>query len=116
MSVLWERGSATVAEVHERLTADLAYTTVLTVLRTLEGKGAVRHEEEGRAYRYHPIMERDVAGRRALGRIRDKIFGGSDAFLLTEFVGGRDLSADELRGLRKIIDERLRDDDAGEVE
>ena len=43
MAVLWERGSATVAEVRERLPDDLAYTTVLTVLRTLEEKGHVEH-------------------------------------------------------------------------
>src|SRR5438309_1515448 len=43
MSVLWDAGSATVAEVRERLSDDLAYTTVLTVLRTLEQKGYVGH-------------------------------------------------------------------------
>ena len=63
MAVLWDRGDATVAEVQERLSDDLAYTTVLTVLRTLEEKGHVGHREEGRAYRYHPLVERAEAGR-----------------------------------------------------
>lgn len=111
MSVLWERGSGTVAEVHERLAADLAYTTVLTVLRTLEQKGAVRHEEEGRAYRFFPVVQRDVAGRRALRRIREKIFGGSGELLLTQFAGDRDLSPDDLRKLRRLIDRRLEDEE-----
>lgn len=107
MAVLWQRGDATVAEVHERLAADLAYTTVLTVLRTLEQKGAVRHEEEGKAYRYYPVVEREAAGRRALRRVQDKIFGGSESLLLTEFVRDRELSTEELKRLRRLIDERL---------
>ena len=110
MAVLWERGNATVAEVHQRLAADLAYTTVLTVLRTLETKGAVRHEEEGKAYRYYPTVEREVAGRRALRLIRDKVFGGSESLLLTQFVSDRDVDAEQLRELRRLIDERLGED------
>lgn len=110
MAVLWERGNATVAEVHQRLAADLAYTTVLTVLRTLETKGAVRHEEEGKAYRYYPAVEREVAGRRALRLIRDKVFGGSESLLLTQFVSDRDVDAEQLRELRRLIDERLGDE------
>ena len=107
MAVLWALGSATVADVHERLSAGLAYTTVLTVLRTLERKGAVRHVEEGKAFRYYPVVEREAAGRRALERIRDKIFGGSETLLLTQFMSDRDVSAEELRRLRRMIEERL---------
>lgn len=70
MAVLWERGSATVAEVQERLADALAYTTVLTVLRTLEEKGYAGHEEgEGRAYRYHARVDRSEAGESALKRL-----------------------------------------------
>ena len=107
MAVLWAQGDATVADVHERLSADLAYTTVLTVLRTLERKGAVRHEEEGKAYRYFPTIEREAAGRRALQRIREKIFGGSEELLFTHFMKETDLPAAELERLRRLIDERL---------
>ena len=110
MAVLWERGDATVAEVPQRLADDLAYTTVLTVLRTLETKGAVRHEEEGKAYRYFPLVAREAAGRRALRLIRDKMFGGSESLLLTQFVSDRDLDEAKLRELRRLIDERLGDD------
>jgi predicted transcriptional regulator len=52
MGVLWELRSGTVAEVRERLPAELAYTTVLTILRNLEEKGFVTHDVEGRAHRY----------------------------------------------------------------
>jgi predicted transcriptional regulator len=52
MRVLWDLGPSVVAEVRDRLADNLAYTTVLTILRTLEAKGYVGHEEEGRVHRY----------------------------------------------------------------
>ena len=58
MNVLWEEGPATVAQVQAQLADALAYTTVLTILRTLEEKGHVGHEEAGRAYRYHARVGR----------------------------------------------------------
>src|SRR5256884_8582204 len=82
MSVLWDAGSATVAEVRERLSDDLAYTTVLTVLRTLEQRGYVGHTGEGRAHRYRPLVKRAAAGRRALRRLGDQVFGGPPELLL----------------------------------
>ena len=62
MSILWDMGSATVADVQERIGDPLAYTTVLSVLRTLKEKGYVRHEAEGRAYRYYALVDWRAAG------------------------------------------------------
>ncbi len=110
MAVLWGRGSATVAEVRERLPDDLAYTTVLSVLRTLEEKGHVGHREEGKAHRYFPLVERRVAGRSALARLIDTVFNGSPELLLTQLVSDRDLSDDQIKKLRRLMDARLRGD------
>jgi len=109
MSVLWDVGSATVAEVRERLTDELAYTTVLTVLRTLEQKGYVGHTGEGRAHRYRPLVQRAAAGRSALRRLVDKVFDGSPELLLTQLVSDKNLSDEELRRLRKLLADRLRE-------
>src|SRR5437016_11291904 len=109
MSVLWDAGSATVAQVRERLSDDLAYTTVLTVLRTLEQKGYVGHTGEGRAHRYRPLVKRAAAGRSALRRLVDKVFDGSPELLLTQLVSDRNLGDEELRRLRKLLADRLRD-------
>jgi len=109
MSVLWDAGSATVAQVRERLSDDLAYTTVLTVLRTLEQKGYVRHTGEGRAHRYRPLVKRAAAGRSALRRLVDKVFDGSPELLLTQLVSDRNLGDEELRRLRKLLADRLRE-------
>ena len=109
MSVLWDAGSATVAQVRERLSDDLAYTTVLTILRTLEQKGYVRHTGEGRAHRYRPLVKRAAAGRSALRRLVDKVFDGSPELLLTQLVSDRNLGDEELRRLRKLLADRLRE-------
>lgn len=113
MSVLWAKGPSTVAEVRDSLDDDLAYTTVLTVLRTLEAKGHVTHESDGKAHRYSADVARDAAGRSALDRIVDKIFGGSRELLLTQLVDERDVDDAELRRLRKVLNDRLRDSDGG---
>jgi predicted transcriptional regulator len=108
MSVLWELGSATVAEVRQRLSDALAYTTVLTVLRTLEQKGYVGHIEEGRAHRYKALVKREAAGARALDRVVEKLFQGSPELLLTELVSDRDLTEEELRRMRRLLEQRLK--------
>ena len=107
MAVLWQRGSGTVAEVRDALDDDLAYTTVLTVLRTLEEKGYVTHTAEGKAHRYVPAVTQHAAGGSALSRVLDKIFDGSTELLLTQLVSDRKLDPDELRRLRNLLDERL---------
>ena len=108
MAVLWARGSGTVTEVRESLTDPLAYTTVLTVLRTLEEKGFAGHEEEGKAHRYKPLVARERAGRSALTRMIEKLFEGSPELLVTQLVSDRRLSAEEIRRLKRILDERLK--------
>lgn len=107
MDALWRRGSATVAEVLEDLEDDLAYTTVLTVLQTLEEKGHVTHEQEGRAYRYHPEVDRKQAGSSAVAYMLRKIFRDSPRMLLSRLVSDRDLSEEDLRELRALLDDRL---------
>jgi len=107
MAVLWELGSGTVADVKVRLTDPLAYTTVLTVLRTLEEKGHVGHEEEGRAYRYFPRVDRDHAQESALRRLVQKLFSGSTELLLTHLVSDRALSEREIRRLQGLLEDRL---------
>lgn len=111
MAVVWDRGSATVAEVHEALPDDLAYSTVLTVFRTLKAKGYVRYQQEGRAFRYFPLIQPNDAGDTALGRLLNKVYQGSREMLIARLVSDDDVSADELRAIRKRLDERLEEID-----
>lgn len=109
MSVLWRNGDGSVAEVRESLGEDVAYTTVLKILQILEEKGAVRHEPEGRAYRYFPLVAPQEAGGNALSRILEKIFGGSAELLLTQLVSDRDIPPRELARMRKLLEEMEED-------
>ncbi len=111
MAVLWERGPSTVAEVREALRDDLAYNTVLTMLRILEEKGYAGHEEEGRAFRYHALVGREAAAESAVSDLVRRLFGGSPSRLVTQLVRQRNLPAGELKRLRELIDARLEDAD-----
>ncbi len=106
MAVLWEIGSGTVGEVRERLDAKLAYTTVLTILRNLEAKDFVSHEEEGRAHRYFPRVAQRSAQRSALARLVNTLFAGSHEQLLARLVDDRALGAEELRRLSRRVREQ----------
>ena len=105
MQVLWSRGPSLVAEVRDSLTDNLAYTTVLTILRTLEAKGYVGHDEAGRGHRYFATVEQQTAQKSALQRITSKLFGGSAELLMMRLVSDRNLSREQLRRLRKLLDD-----------
>src|SRR4249919_2171731 len=107
MSILWRLGSATVAEVRDGIEDELAYTSVLSALQTLEEKGYVRHEAEGRAYRYFPTVEAERAGGSALARIRDAIFHGSAERMFAQMVSDKKLGRKELEQMRQLLAKRL---------
>src|SRR6266404_1845727 len=106
MEVLWDEGPSTVSEVQKRLKVKLAYNTVLSILRTLEAKGYVGHEEEGRAHRYVAQVAREAARRSALRQLSDKLFKGSVELLLTSAVADKKLSDEEIRRIRALLDKR----------
>lgn len=110
MGVLWDLGSGTVSEVRERLPADLAYTTVLTILRNLEAKELVSHTTEGKAHRYVPRVARRAARKNALTRIVDKLFHGSPEQLIAQLVEDEALSPEDVKRLRALLSTQARKD------
>lgn len=114
MGALWMLGSGTVSEVREHLDDPLGYTSILKILQRLEEKGHVRHEQEGRAYRYFPTVAWEEAGRSALGRIVEKIFRGSAELTFARLVEERPLSSDEIERIRRILDELDSGESSGE--
>ena len=108
MGALWASGESTVADVRDALADDLAYTTVLTVLRGLEQKGYVVHRKEGRAFRYRPVVAAEAAGATLVGRLLDRVYQGSPVKLMTHLVAEGDLSEVDVRRMRALLDERLR--------
>lgn len=108
MEVLWDFGPCTVAEVKERVSDDLAYTTVLTFLRNLESKGYVTHDTEGKAHHYSAVVRRDAAQRSALQAIAQKFFKGSTALVLTHLVADEKLEEADIKRLRAMLSRRGR--------
>lgn len=107
MEVLWDRGESTVAEVVERLrgSSKLAYSSVLTILRILERKQYVKHEKKGRAFVYRAVVARDDARRKALDFVMSRFFDSSPELLVLNVLESEDLTPEDLRRLRKLIEE-----------
>lgn len=106
MEVLWEKRRATVAEVTEALPPPpIAYNTVLTTMRILEQKGYVNHQEEGRAYVYEPLVQRDEAAQSAVGLLLNRFFGNKSAELALRLIEKERPSEEELQRLKTLIDQ-----------
>src|SRR5678815_25806 len=107
MEVLWEKGSATVAEVAEALAGKdgTAYTTILTMMRIMREKGYLRCRKEGRAHVFSPRVDRDTAAKKAVRQLLGKFFAGSPGELVLSFLRDDDLSAAEIEELKKRIGE-----------
>lgn len=104
MGVLWELGEGTVTEVRDRVDPDLAYTSISSMIRTLELKGFVSHRRgEGKTHVYFPVIAPEAAGESALGRVLDKIYGGSPIKLLAHLVQQKRLSPKELERMRDLL-------------
>jgi BlaI family penicillinase repressor len=104
MGVLWELGEATVTEVRDRVDPDLAYTSISSMIRTLEMKGYVSHRRgEGKTHVYFPVIEPEKAGASALGRVLDKIYGGSPIKLLAHLMDQHKVSDKELARMRDLL-------------
>jgi BlaI family penicillinase repressor len=109
MSALWEMGEATVTEVRDKVDPDLAYTSISSMIRTLELKGYVSHRRgEGKTHVYFPTIEAETAGESVLGRVLDKIYGGSPIKLLTHLIEQKKIPPKELEKMRDLLEESKR--------
>ena len=104
MSVLWDLGEATATEVRDRVDPNLAYTSISSMIRTLEMKGYVSHRRgEGKTHVYFPIIDSETAGESVLGRVLDKVYGGSPIKLLAHLMDQHRLSEKELTRMRNLL-------------
>ena len=105
MEILWQRGSATVAEVAEALSGKdgTAYTTILTMMRIMRAKGYLSSRKEGRAHVFSPRVDREDAARKAVKQVLTKFFSGSPGELVLSFLRDEELSPEELDELKRKI-------------
>jgi predicted transcriptional regulator len=108
MKILWTAGPASVARVHEDLGGSLAYTTVATMLRKMEDRGLVAHEEQNRKFIYHAAIPAAEVTRWMADDLVDRLFQGSLADTVNHLLETREVSPQELAELERLIWERKR--------
>lgn len=107
LKVLWQRGEATVRDVCDAMNqrgAELAYTTVLSLLQVMEQKGLVTHRRDGKAYVYSAEIERTKTFRQMAGEFLDRVFDGAVSEYVVHALQSRKLSRQELDELQAMID------------
>ncbi|UCD48684.1 MAG: BlaI/MecI/CopY family transcriptional regulator [Phycisphaerales bacterium] len=106
METLWERGEASVHQVRDSLgdRKKLAYTTILTTLQKLEKLGWLDHRAEGKSYVYFPTRSREQAGAGSVKRFLTRVFDGDAVAMFQHLIREGDLSEDDLREVRKMIE------------
>ena len=110
LKILWERGRASVREVYEemRRSAPIVQNTVQAFLRTMEDKGLVRHEVEGRTFVYEPVPRKDETERRLVSGVLQRVFDGAIDQLVQSVLSLRDPTPEELARLQAMIDRAKR--------
>ncbi len=109
MEVIWAKGSATVADVVAALNGKDAYTTILTLMTILKGKGYLSSRKEGRAFVFVPKVDRDTVARKAVHQLLSKFFGGSPSELVLSFLREEELTPQELDAIKKKIKDSSED-------
>ena len=107
MDFLFKHGKATVADVLGGIPDPPSYSAVRAMLRTLEDKGHVTHEEDGRAYVYRPTVAREQARRSALKHMLSTFFGGSTEQAVAALLdlSGPRLTNEELDRVARLVDQ-----------
>ena len=114
MRVLWQAAPASVALVQSRLGDGLAYTTVATMLRKMEDRGLLRHEEIGRKFLYLPLVSMRDVTRSMADDLVDRLFAGSLSDAVSHLLETREVSREELGRLGQLIERRNRHEGSGE--
>src|SRR5215831_21241370 len=107
LRILWERGPSTVRQVHEVLARDrqAAYTTALKLLQIMTEKGLVERDDRDRTHVYRARFGEEQTQRQLVRDLVDRAFGGSAMKLVLQALASRRASPEELRDIRKAIDQ-----------
>lgn len=104
---VWELNEATVADVQERILKErkVAYTTVMTIMKNLSDKGYLKFRKDGATYVYSAAIEPESVQFNLINRMIDKVFKGSSSALVQTLVKHENLNAEELKEIRKLMDD-----------
>ncbi len=108
MQVLWEKGRANARQITDalNLSEPIAHSTVQTLLRKLEAKGAIDHQVEGRTFVFFPLVEEDPVKRGATRELIERVFAGSPLGLVAYLLENERVPDGELERIRELIDRK----------
>jgi len=107
LQVIWEKGSASVRDVHEALSAtkDVGYTTTLKLMQIMHEKGLVKRDDTFKTHIYQPAVTREKAQKQLLGKMINGLFGGSSTQLVIQALGSHKASKEELDQIQQLLDD-----------
>lgn len=107
LQILWEKGLATVREVHEELakTKDAGYTTTLKLMQIMHEKGLVRRDDSMRTHVYQAAVNKEKTQKHLLNKMIDSLFGGSPTQLVIQALGNNHkASPEEIEKIQRLLD------------
>ena len=106
LQILWQKGTASVREVHEVLleTKDAGYTTTLKLMQIMHEKGLVKRDDSIKTHIYQAAVSKEKTQKHLLNKMIDSVFGGSSGELVMQALGNHKASAEELEEIQKILD------------
>jgi predicted transcriptional regulator len=109
MNAIWSLGDCTVKDVQTALqsTRELAYTSVATMMKILEQKGALATKKDERVHTYHPRISREDYELGSLRHLADNVFQGDPSAMVMRLISESKISKEELQNIRKILDDRI---------
>ena len=111
LKVVWQIEPATVRQVRDALAVvrDLAYTTVMTVMSIMAGKGYLKRQKDGRSYVYEAVYREQKTSRNILQDVIDRVFGGSTTAVMQHLLETSGIDDEELKQIRLLINRKTRE-------
>lgn len=112
LHVLWQQGPCTVRDVHEALgkVRNTGYTTALKLMQLMAEKGLVERDESQRSHIYRAAIAREAVQQRTVGSVLDRLFNGAPEQLLIHALRAKRASGDDLKKIRKLLDDYEREE------
>lgn len=106
LQVLWQKGQATVREVHEELSKsrDIGYTTALKLLQIMFEKGLVSRDDSSKTHIYQAAVSKEKTQKQMVGKMISTLFSGSPSELVMQALGNHKASSEELDEIQKLLD------------
>ena len=106
LQVLWDKGTASVRDVHEELlkTKEAGYTTTLKLMQIMHEKGLVKRDDSIKTHIYQAAVSREKTQKHLLGKMIDTLFGGNSTQLVMQALGNHKATVDELDEIQRMLD------------